>query len=137
MISITSKSTYAIYALIDLAENQNNGLTQIKNIAKRKNIPQNFLVQIFNKLVKAGIVKSVRGVNGGYKLYHSPEKISILTVLETLEGPINFHENTDRNSSVFSLFTEAENELKKVFNISLKNMLEKQKNINSQFIYYI
>ncbi len=137
MINITNKSTYAIKALIDLAENQDNGLMQIKNIAKRKKIPQNFLVQIFNKLVKAGIVKSVRGINGGYKLRYSPEKISILTILEILEGPINLHENTDKNSSIFSLFTEAENELKKVFNISLKSMLEKQKNINSQIIYYI
>jgi len=137
MINITSKSVYAIKALIDLAENQNNGLTQIKNIAKRKNIPQNFLVQIFNKLVKAGIVKSVRGINGGYKLRHSPEKISVLEILEILEGPINFHENTDKTSSIFSLFTEAETELKKVFDISLKNMLEKQKKINSQIIYYI
>ena len=137
MLNITTKSIYGINALIYLAENHGNGLAQIKNIAKRRKIPQNYLVQIFNKLVKAGIIKSVRGVNGGYKLQHSPEKTSVLTILEILEGPINFHENTDKIGAVFSLFTDAENELRKVFDISLKDMLEKQKKINNQIVYYI
>ena len=137
MINITTKSIYGINALIHLAENHGNDLAQIKNIARRRKIPQNYLVQIFNKLVKAGIIKSVRGVNGGYKLQHTPEKTSVLTILEILEGPINFHESTDKNGAVFSLFTDAENELRKVFDISLKDMLEKQKKINNQIIYYI
>ena len=137
MLNITTKSIYGINALINLAENYGDGLSQIKNIAKNKNIPQSYLVQILNKLVKAGFIKSIRGVNGGYKLQRSPERISILNVLEALEGEIDFCDNLEETNAIFSLFMNARNELRKVFDVSLKDILNKQKNINNQIIYYI
>ena len=137
MLNITTKSIYGINALIDLAENHDNSLAQIKYIAKRKKIPQNYLVQILNKLVKSGFVKSVRGVNGGYKLQRPPERISVLAVLETLEGKINLCDNLADKNAAYALFKDAENKMKKVFDISIKDMLEKQKKINNQIIYYI
>ncbi len=137
MLNITSKFIYGINAVVDLAENYGNGLTQIKIIAKRKKIPQNFLVQIFNKLVKTGIVKSVRGVNGGYKLQHDPEQISVLSVFEALEGKISFCDNLAKTNAAHAVFKEAENKIKKVLDISLKNMLENQKKFNQQINYYI
>ena len=137
MLNITTKSIYGINALIYLAEIYGDGLAQVKNIAKNKKIPQNFLVQILNKLVKAGFVKSIRGVNGGYKLQLPPERISILSVLEVLEGKINFCDNLENTNAIFSLFMDAESELRKVFDVSLKDVLNKQKKIKNQIIYYI
>jgi len=137
MFNISSKFIYGINAVVDLAENYDNGLTQIKVIAKRKKIPQNFLVQIFNKLVKTGIVKSVRGVNGGYKLQHNPEQISVLSVFEALEGKISFCDNFTKANAAHAVFKDAENKIKKVLDISLKNMLENQNKINKQINYYI
>jgi len=105
MLNITSKFIYGINAVVDLAENYGN----VKIIAKRKKIPQSFLVQIFNKLVKTGIVKSVRGVNGGYKLQHDPEQISVLSVFEALEGKISFCDNLAKTNAAHAVFKEAEN----------------------------
>lgn len=137
MLNITSKFIYGINAMIDLAENHGTGLTQIKVIAKRKKIPQTFLVQIFNKLVKTGIVKSVRGVNGGYKLHNEPEQISVLSVFEVLEGKISFCDNIVKTNAAHAVFKEAENKIKKVLDISLKDMLENQNKISQQINYYI
>ncbi len=137
MLNITTKSIYGINALINLAENYGDGLAQVKNIAKNKKIPQNYLVQILNKLVKAGFVKSIRGVNGGYKLQCPPEQILILNVLEALEGKIDFCDNLESTNAIFSLFMDAESELRKVFDVSLKDVLNKQKKIKNQIIYYI
>jgi len=137
MLNITNKSIYGINALIDLAENHDNGLAQIKNIAQRKNIPQNYLVQILNKLAKSGVVKSVRGGNGGYKLKHTPEKISVLYVLEALEGKIDFCDNLENKNAAYLLFKEAENKIKNVLDVSLKDILGNQMKINKQIVYYI
>jgi len=137
MLNITTKFIYGINAMIDLAENYGAGLTQIKVIAKRKKIPQCFLVQILNKLVKTGFVKSVRGVNGGYKLQNSPEQTSVLSIFEALEGKINFCNNISKTNASYQIFKEAENKLKKVLDISLKKMLENKNKINQQINYHI
>jgi len=137
MFNVSTKFLYGINAVLDLAEKYGKGLTQIKNIARRKKIPQNYLVQIFNKLAKTGLVKGIPGVNGGYKLSLPPEQISVLRVLEALEGKINFCDKMDKKNPVFSLFAEAEKNIKTSLNVSLKDLLEKQKKINRQIIYYI
>ena len=134
MFNISKKSIYGINAIIDLAENYDNGLVQIKNIATRKNIPQNYLVQILNKLVKAGLVKSVRGINGGYSLQNPPDQISVLSVLE---GEINLCGNLAEKNALSALFTEAENKIKEELSITLKSLLERQVKFNRQITYYI
>ncbi len=77
MFSITSKAHYGIAATIELAHRYGNGVTQIKDIAERREIPKNYLEQIFNRLTKHGIIKSVRGKKGGYLLADDPALVSI------------------------------------------------------------
>ena len=136
MINFTSKFIYAIYALSFLAENSPETL-RIKTIAQEKHIPQKFLAQILNKLANAGIVKNTRGVNGGCKLNIPPEKISLLLILETLEGKISFCNNIKKNTALYTVFNDAEKMVKKTLSISVAELIEKQKKINSQIIYYI
>ena len=136
MINFTSKFIYATYALVFLAENPSETKC-IKTIADKKKIPQKFLAQILNKLANAGIVKNTRGVNGGCKLNVPAEKISLLLVIETLEGKISFCDNIEKNTSLFSVFNNAEKVVKKSLTISLADLIEKQKHINSQILYYI
>ena len=68
-MKLTSKGRFAVTALVDLAVNtQNDKPTSLSDISLRQNISLSFLEQIFNLLKKDGIVKSVRGPNGGYSL---------------------------------------------------------------------
>jgi Rrf2 family protein len=62
--------------------------TQIKDIARRQNISQRYLEQIFNKLLKAGLLKSRRGPRGGYMLAKDPSEISIGDIINAAQGPI-------------------------------------------------
>ncbi|MFN2366690.1 MAG: Rrf2 family transcriptional regulator, partial [Desulfurivibrionaceae bacterium] len=65
MLTLSTKSRYGLKAVLALAENEGRGLLQIREIARLKNIPRHYLEQIFNQLGKAGIIRSVRGKNGG------------------------------------------------------------------------
>ncbi len=88
MLKVSSKSSYAIRALIDLARNSRGLPARVGDIAQRQNIPLPFLEQIFSKLKKGGLVKSVRGPQGGYLLTKIPQEISLGNIVEVLEGPI-------------------------------------------------
>ena len=129
MLTIGSKSKYGILAVLSLARNHEQGLLQIKDISSQNTIPNQYLGQIFNLLVKADIITSVRGKNGGYKLSRPPSDISILEIIELLEGGIEFVEKQGTSLSddaVNELFHRAESQLRKVFNISLEDLLSLQ-----------
>ena len=128
MLSISSKSKYGLIATLTLAEHHGQGLLQIKDIAQQNNIPLQFLGQIFNLLVKADVINSVRGKNGGYKLSRSPSDISVLEILEVLEGEIELVENKSITDDVLQdLLGLAESKLREVFNVSLDELLSRQR----------
>lgn len=86
---ISTKGDYGMRAAIDLARNFATGEPiQVKDIAERQDIPKDYLSLIMVDLRKAGIVESVRGPRGGYRLTRTPAEISMGEVLEILEGPI-------------------------------------------------
>jgi len=92
MIRLTKAGEYGIRALRYLVENQDNGRVSIADISVAKNIPEPFLRKLFKPLVEAGIVTSTRGVSGGVSLAKEPEEISVLAVIEALEGPLALNE---------------------------------------------
>jgi Rrf2 family protein len=127
MLTISSKSKYGILATLSLAKHSGQGLMQIKDISSQNNIPLQYLAQIFSLLVKADIIKSVRGKNGGYKLSRSPSLITVLEILEVLEGGIELVENENVSDDVIhELFYLAESKLREVFNVSLADLLSRQ-----------
>lgn len=85
---LSAKSEYAFLALIDLAEQRDNGLVRIEDIAKRKNIPKKFLEQILLLLKKAGYVKSKRGAVGGYSLSKKPNQLTLAEIIRLMDGPL-------------------------------------------------
>lgn len=85
-MKISTKSRYGIRALIDLAVNSRNGQVSLINIATRNQISPNYLEHVFSSLKRGGIVRSVKGAQGGYVLADSPENITVETIIETLEG---------------------------------------------------
>src|SRR5579864_7040247 len=88
MLSITTKSPYAIAALAELGRASEDGPVPISELARRRDIPVQFLEQLFATLRRAGVLRSFRGVNGGYLFARPPETISVLEVVELLDGPL-------------------------------------------------
>jgi len=85
---ITTTSRYGVRALFDVAYHGGGQPTQIKDVARRQQISQRYLEQIFNKLLKAGLLKSRRGPRGGYMLAKDPSQITIGDIIGAAQGPI-------------------------------------------------
>jgi Rrf2 family transcriptional regulator, cysteine metabolism repressor len=88
LITITEKSRSAVLALSELAERGSNGPVPILEVAEARGIPLHFLEQLFAGLRRAGILQSQRGVKGGYSFRRAPAEITILEVVETVDGRI-------------------------------------------------
>jgi len=86
MLSITTKSPYALRALSELARVGGDAPVPIGELARRRDIPVQFLEQLFAVLRRAGILKSQRGVKGGYSFARDPAEITVLEVVELLDG---------------------------------------------------
>ena len=88
MLSITTKSPYAVRALSELARMGDAGPVPIAELARRRDIPVQFLEQLFAVLRRAGLLRSQRGVKGGYSFARPPADITVLEVTELLDGPV-------------------------------------------------
>jgi Rrf2 family protein len=88
MISITSKSPYALAALVELYLHGGQEPVPIAELARRREIPVQFLEQLFAILRRAGVLRSQRGVGGGYSFARRPAELSVLEVVELLDGPV-------------------------------------------------
>ena len=85
---ITQEGDYAFRVVLYLSKLGMNQRVEAKTISESENIPLRFLLKLLRKLAMAGIVKSYRGVGGGYIIAQEPKKITLKAVLEAIEGPI-------------------------------------------------
>ena len=88
MLSITTKSPYAVRALAELARSGGAGPVPIGELAKRRDIPVQFLEQLFAALRRAGVLKCQRGVKGGYSFARPPAEVTVLELVELLDGSL-------------------------------------------------
>ena len=88
VLSITTKSPYAVRALTELARCGGAGPVPIGELARRRDVPVQFLEQLFAVLRRAGILRSQRGVKGGYAFAREPGEVTVLEVVELLDGPL-------------------------------------------------
>lgn len=86
-MQITRETDYAVRCVLFLSRSP-GAILMVEDIAREMSIPRSFLAKILQKLAKADIVKSFRGVKGGFQLSRSPEKVSLLEVIEAMEGPV-------------------------------------------------
>ena len=91
-MKFSSRAIYGLRAMLALARAKGQGSMLLKDIVEREGLPGTYLEQLMVPLRKAGIVQGVRGAKGGYTLSRSPAEISVLTILEALEGPLNLAE---------------------------------------------
>lgn len=87
-MKLSTKGKYGLEALLDLAVHASEGPVSLKSISSRQNLPENYLEQIFLTLRRSKLVDSTRGAQGGYMLAKSALDISVLDILNALEGPL-------------------------------------------------
>jgi Rrf2 family protein len=88
---LSKKGEYAVRALVEIgleSQSRPNSLIQISTVAERTNIPEKFLEQILLALRNGGVLKSKRGVEGGYSLAKGPGAITLGEVIRLLDGPL-------------------------------------------------
>lgn len=88
MMELTRKAEYAIRGMLYLSRQQEGTISMLVNIAGAVEAPKTFLAKIFQELVKTGLIKSTRGVRGGFVLARPPERITLREIVEAIEGPI-------------------------------------------------
>lgn len=81
--------SYAVRATLELAKNDSSTPVPCSHLAAAGNMPERFLLQILRNLVTHGILRSTRGVDGGYVLTRRPEDVSLLDLIEAIEGPLD------------------------------------------------
>lgn len=86
-MKVSAKSEYAVRAMVYLARSFGQGPVPLSQVAEREHIPLDFLEQVMLLLRNAGLVKSMRGVHGGYLLAHAPEGVTVGAVMAAVEGP--------------------------------------------------
>ena len=90
---------YAVRATLQLAKSDSTTPVPCSQLAAEGKMPERFLLQILRNLVTHGILRSTRGVDGGYSLVRSPDEVSLLEVIEAIEGPLNTGEPVDEGMS--------------------------------------
>jgi Rrf2 family protein len=88
---LTRASSYALHAVVHMASQKQNRPVASHHIAQARGIPERFLLKVLKPLVSARILHSIKGPNGGYRLARSPSDISMLDVIEAVDGPIRGH----------------------------------------------
>jgi Rrf2 family protein len=83
-MKLTTRGHYSVKALLDLSLQRGKGPTSVKSIAARQNLPAPYLEKLLIELRRAGLVKSVRGVQGGYQLAYKPTQISLGQILDAV-----------------------------------------------------
>lgn len=88
-MKVSTKGRYGLRAMIDLALYSNNELVPLASIAQRQEISKSYLEQVFSALRKAGLVKSIKGAQGGYILAAETQDITVGMILRALEGDLS------------------------------------------------
>ena len=87
-MQLTAATRYAVHALAFLASQEGGHLAASHDIARAKGIPELFLLKVLKPLVTAGILLSLKGPNGGYRLAKPVKDVTLLEVVEAVEGPV-------------------------------------------------
>jgi Rrf2 family iron-sulfur cluster assembly transcriptional regulator len=88
-MKLSTKGRYAMVALVDLAQAPGDGLVSLAEVSRRQNVSQPYLEQLFVKLRRAGLVDSVRGPGGGYRLAKPASAIRISEILEAVDENVS------------------------------------------------
>ena len=117
-MKLTTRGHYSVKALLDLSLQPGYGPTSVKKIALRQDLPAPYLEKLLIEMRRSGIVRSIRGVNGGYQLARKPEEISLGKILEAVGETIEPLPKQNRDCNIaedwvtFSLWQKLNQKLK-------------------------
>lgn len=114
-MKFTKATDYALHAIAILAKSEGQGNQSLTSLAERFAVSPSYLSKILTNLAKANLVRSTTGVSGGYSLQRPPENISLLDVIEAVEGHASLFEcavHQDKTCSIYQAMLQAENTLK-------------------------
>ena len=130
MLSITTKSPYAVRALAELGRVGGAAPVPLGELARRRDIPVQFLEQLFAVLRRAGVLKSQRGVKGGYSFAKDPSSITVLEIVELLDGEVG------RDAG--GVFAEAASAARSVLDsTTIADIIERERREAGAAMYYI
>lgn len=147
-MKVSTKGRYGLRALVDLAVNSMEKHVSLVEIANRQNISLNYLEQVFGTLRKAGIVKSIKGAQGGYILSDRPENIKASQIIAVLEGEFSVVDEVESDQeqdsiqlAIKSLVWDKINKNVNYFleNTTLEDLVNEHKRLNDEdaYMYYI
>jgi len=86
-MKLSAAAELAVRGAIIVAAEYGNGPVTLNEICRRRDLPKQYLVKIFSSLSRSGLVRPIRGKNGGYVLARNPSEVTVLQVIEAVEGP--------------------------------------------------
>ena len=138
MITITEKSRSAVLALTELAQRGSAAPVPILEVAEARGIPLHFLEQLFAGLRRAGILQSQRGVKGGYSFRRAPTEVTILEVVETVDGRITSPAGSGPPEGADSVWAEARAGLADLLSgLTVADMVEREARFQSAPMFHI
>lgn len=137
MFTVSAKGTYGLLAVVELARNYHGSSIQIRDIARRRSIPQHYLEQILVLLKKAGLVESFRGAQGGYALAQDPREMTVRQVLSALEGPLQLISDERRGSSLDFFWNDLQERMAELLEVPIESLLTEEQRRNQRFVYTI
>lgn len=122
-MQITRAGEYAVLGVTFLVRKGADRAVMMDELCEAESIPKSFLAKIFQTLSRAGLVRSQRGVRGGFRLTRDPETITVLEILEAIEGKLAFQRcledpvecHKHETCTLCDVFTEAQHRVKEVF----------------------
>jgi Rrf2 family cysteine metabolism transcriptional repressor len=133
MFALTTKSRYGLTAVLEVAKNFGNGPLHARHIANRHRISPQYLEQLMTRLVKQGLIRAVRGQKGGFVLSRPPQKISLLEVLEALEGPLAIAESLPSDNPISEYAARAEAALRQILDVPIIDVLARHESLATMF----
>ena len=123
MVGISTKGVYGVAAMYTLSQAPANRLMQIKEIAASTQISHGYLEQILATLKKSDLVVSIRGASGGYKLSRDSSQITVLEIIESLEGKLFVPAQSVGASVVLdSFWADMQEKVRKEFSVKLSEL---------------
>lgn len=137
MAIISTKGEYGLTAILILSKQKNEQLLQTKEIAKEGDIPRNYLEQILVVLKKSGLIVSIRGANGGYKLAKNPNRITVFDVLQSLECCFAQTDSHTEKNILQPFWDDTQKKIVKFFEITINDLEEFLEKDSSKLVYCI
>jgi len=138
VITVSDKSQAAVAALVDLARRGGDAPVPILEVAEGAGIQLHVLEQLFAALKRTGILRSQRGVRGGYAFGRPPREITVLDVVESVDGPLRPGQPPADQSATEILFREAQERLAELLaGVTVADVLEHESRLAGALMFHI